>query len=214
MNHFLNATGRLTPYKAQIGTLMGGVLKKYKMIHPLKPFDIVIAENKTRVNPGQGVGGLTSTAYELYVTLDLDEKDINTKIDKHLPPIIAHELTHLLRAQKGLPIVPYCRLGDDIVGEGLADHLSLTLYPEQESDWINGLSKKDFDRMKAKFIKEWQSEQYDRIAWIYGAEYVDIPYCTGYTLGYAVVKDYLEKSGTSITDSLLISTDKVMSAWV
>lgn len=213
MIHFLNATGRLTQYQDEITSIINVVVKQYEGIHELEPFDVVVAENKRRVNPGQGVGGLTSTAYELYITLDLNEKDVSGNIQTHLAPIIAHELTHILRAQVGLPSVPNCTLGDDIVGEGLADHLSLILYPKQDVDWINGLSKRDFDRMKTKFVAECQISNYDRIAWIYGAEYADIPYCAGYTLGYAVVKDYLEANDKNIQQILLTDSDEIIKVW-
>lgn len=213
MIHFLNATGKLTDYQDEIIKIIETVIDRYEKIHTLKPFDVVVAENKTRVNTGQGVGGLTSTAYELYITLDLDDKNVRGNINTYLASIIAHELTHLLRAQVGLPSVPNCSLGDDVIGEGLADHLSLSLYPEQDSSWINGLSKKDFERMKKEFIKEHKTMQYDRIAWIYGAEYANIPYCTGYTLGYAVVKGYLEANNKSIEDILLTDSDEIIKAW-
>lgn len=213
MIHFLNATGRLTEYQDEISDIVETVIKQYKDIHKLEPFDVVVAENKTRVNPGQGVGGLTSTAYELYLTLDLDEGDPHKNIQTYLAPIVAHELTHLLRAQAELPSVPYCSLGDDVVGEGLADHLSLSLYPEQDAEWIDGLSKEDFARMKSQFVKEHKTTQYDRIAWIYGAGYANIPYCAGYTLGYAVVKDYLETSNKDIKDILLSDANEIIKVW-
>ncbi|PID31572.1 hypothetical protein CR983_00300 [Candidatus Saccharibacteria bacterium] len=213
MIHFLNATGRLTDYKDSISNIVKTVIERYESIHSLKPFDVVVAENRTRVNPGQGVGGLTSTAHEIYLALDLDEKHPRKNIDVHLAPIVAHELIHLLRAQAGLPSVPYCSLGDDVVGEGLADHFSLFLYPKQDTGWIDSLPKEEFERMKLRFVKEHKSTQYDRIAWVYGAEYADIPYCAGYTLGYAVVKDYLEVHDKHIKDILLKDADEIIGVW-
>lgn len=214
MIYLLNATNRLDAYEHQIRTIVSDVLVQYEHIQHVGPLDVVVAENSSMAIPGRGLGGYTSTAHELYIPLDLNEGNVSANIDEYLALTMAHELSHVVRLQAGQPLASDGNLGDNIVAEGLADHLSLSLYPDRSVPWIDSLSDDDFERMKKRFLDEWQQKPYDHNAWFYGASYSDIPHWTGYSLGYALVKDYIESTNIAISNLLLTPTDTILQAWI
>lgn len=209
----LNATGKLTRYETQIKNIINDVLEKYSTIKHINDLDIVVAENPSMSIPGRGLGGYTSTAHELYIPLDL-KGDVEQNLDRYLALTMAHELSHVVRLQAGQPLATDGSLGDNVVGEGLADHLSLNLYPDGEIPWIHAVREKKFEDLKNRFIKEYQQKPYHHNAWFYGAEYANLPHWGGYSLGYALIEDYLKLKNADIKDVLLVSSDDILSVWL
>ncbi len=212
MIYILNATGKLTKYESQITIIINDVLEKYNVIKPINDLDIVVAENPGMSIPGRGLGGYTSTAHELYIPLDLSD-DVEQNLDRYLALTMAHELSHVVRLQAGQPLASDGNLGDNVVGEGLADHLSLDLYPDSEIPWTHAVSGEELESLKTRFLKEYQQKPYDHNAWFYGAEYADLPHWGGYSLGYALIEDYLKLKNADIKDILLVSSDDILSVW-
>lgn len=214
MIYLLNATGRLSEYEQQIKSIITEVLEKYESVQHVGALDIVVAENPSMTIPGHGLGGYTSTAHELYIPIDLAAENVKENIDAHLASTMAHELSHVVRLQAGQPLAGDGNLGDNVIAEGLADHLSLSMYPDQDIPWTTSLRGAEFDRMKQQFLNEWQQKPYDHNAWFYGASYSDIPHWAGYSLGFAIVKDYLEQNNKMIDEILLTPTSTILTAWI
>lgn len=213
MLHILNASGRLSPYESKISQIVQRTIDKYEQLIGLGPFDIVVAENAEMAIKEHGIGGYTATAYEVYISLDLTHEHIDEMINAHLGPTVAHELTHIVRLQAGQKLAVGGTLGDNIVGEGLADTMSMTLYPTQDTPWIKSLTDDQFQEMKKKFISENDQRYYDHSAWFYGSQ-SDIPRWTGYHLGYALIGDYLATHpDLKIQDVITTDTKDILRSW-
>lgn len=214
MIHILNATGRLSPYKDQITKIIDDTLHMYNRISPVGPVDIVVAENPAMTIPDQGMGGYASTAHELYIPIDLDAGDPVKIIDTHLASTIAHELSHIVRMQANIPFASSGNLADNVIGEGIADHMSISMYPNQDTPWTKALSTKvEFEKTKNKFLEESYEQHYDHNAWFYGSDTNNIPQWAGYSLGYTIVDNYLKKTNKKIHEILVIPTDEVLGTW-
>lgn len=213
MIYVLNATRRFDDYIEQIKEIIEDVLRRYGEIIKVGPIDIVVAENAAMTIPGQGMGGYASSAHELYVPIDLDFGDTKTVIETHMASTIAHELAHIVRLQAGIAMAPAGTLADNVVAEGIADHLSVSLYPNQDTPWTTGLSEDEFGSMKKKFLAESNEAEYDHNGWFYGSKEKGLPHWTGYTLGYALVKDYLQSTEKAAADILLVPTSDVIAVW-
>ena len=215
MLYILNATGRLTKYEDEIRNIINESIERYASIHVVKKLDIIVAENAAMTIPEHGVGGYTATAHEIYISLDLDHADIALMIREHIGPTVAHELTHIVRLQEGSKLAVDGTLGDNVIGEGLADNVSVSLYPSQDTPWIKSLSNEDFEKMKTTFIAKYDHLNYNHSAWFYGSKEENIPRWSGYHLGYALVGDYLKAhTDLKIKDLVTLETKELMSIWL
>ena len=215
MIYVLNATGRLTKYEEKIRSIITEAVSLYSTIHSFSDIDIVVAENPSMTVPEHGVGGYTATAHEVYISLDINRDDIETMISEHLGPTIAHELTHIIRLQIGKKLAVEGTLADNVIGEGLSDTVSMSLYPDQNTPWIKNLTDEQFVEMKKVFIAQHDNTYYDHNAWFYGNKEAGIYRWTGYSLGYALIKDYLnEHPSLTIKDLVPLDTKELMSVWL
>ena len=214
MLHILNATGRLSPYEEQIRHIVEKAVNKYTSLVEVSGFEIVVAENPDMAIKEHGIGGYTGTPQEIYISLDLGHERIKEMIEAHLGPTVAHELTHISRLQAGRPLAVGGTLADNVIGEGLADTMSVALYPAQDTPWIKSLNNTEFSAMKEKFLNECAQPYYNHSAWFYGSQPSEIPRWTGYHLGYALVNDYLTAHPElKIQDIISSDTADILSIW-
>ena len=101
--------------------------------------------------------------------------------------MVAHEYHHTLRW-----VAPgYGRtLGEALVSEGLAGRFARELYDNPPEHYESALEPNAFDELAPLALTHWDDAGYDHPRWFFGAR--NLPVHVGYTLGYALVGEYLD----------------------
>lgn len=188
--HLLLGTNRLNSYEKAIRTIFSETLSKIQEKMPIHDVDIVMYDNPEGTVPEQGIGGYTPNAHLIYISLDPTFPDLLKSINTELKRTLAHELHHTLRWENpgyGENLL------DAIITEGLADHFDLEMFNESPQPWSVAFTEQELAKQLEKAKEEFENKDYDHFAWFYGNEELGIPRWIGYSLGYKLVKDYLEK---------------------
>ncbi|MFA9288450.1 MAG: DUF2268 domain-containing putative Zn-dependent protease [Weeksellaceae bacterium] len=187
--HILSASGTLAPFIDSITENYNSALKVITDKIPVRNVDIVVYDNPEGTLEEDGLGGYTPNANQVFISVNPAFDKLNESIDKHLKRILAHELHHTLRWQNP----GYGKtLFEALITEGLADHFDLELFNEEPEPWSNSFNKVELDKLMEKAMKELNNNTYNHFAWFYGDEDLNIPKWAGYSLGFKLVKDYLE----------------------
>lgn len=137
-----------------------------------------------------------------------------------LPVALAHETNHNVRFQ-------FEKWHDDItlaemmVSEGLAENFATYLYGEENAGpWVSKTDMQTLNEYIKPIIREGLDVQgLDNLtAYLYGDEMakmqnyfpVGLPYCAGYACGYHMIKHYLNKTGKTIIEATLTSTNEIL----
>ena len=127
---------------------------------------------------------------------------------KMLPIALAHETNHNVRWQF-MQWSPSITLADMIVSEGIAESFAAMIFGEDKIGiWVKNTSEKTLQNIIKPKIKEHLYENDFNVvsSYLYGDEImalrgsapIGVPYCAGYTCGYAMIQYYLKKTGKSI----------------
>ena len=160
---------------------------------------------------GYGVGGV-SGPFGVRVLVDPDSLDLDAGLEQ-LPSLVAHEVHHVWRFNSG--VSPHQGLLGVVVSEGLADHFAAETHPGIEpAAWTRALPPEEIDDWYERMVsahEELLGELSSTAptgpdparpvieAWLFGDE--EIPRWTGYTLGYELVGDYLDRNDTTAAAS-------------
>jgi uncharacterized protein YjaZ len=154
--------------------------------------------------PGYIFGAITPNAYTI----------------SHIPAALAHECNHNVRFQ-------FEKWHDDIslagmmVTEGLAENYATSIYGEEKlGPWVSKIDMETLNNYIKPLIKDaldvtgmdnLTSYLYgDEIAKMRGYFPVGLPFCAGYACGYYMIKHYLKKSGKTIIEATLTSTEEIL----
>ncbi len=152
-------------------------------------YDIIIPED--------GVGGRTRTS-------DFIEVAINEKATENLiSEMIAHELCHAARWGKNKEWIN--SLFDGIISEGIATYLEAEFVKDREEKTVfikTILERTDNENEKIleKLRDQLDSNYYDYDTIFFNGN-DELPRWSGYSLGYYLVKKYLEKINKKIEDA-------------
>ncbi len=144
----------------------------------------------------------------------------NEKSLEMMPVALAHETNHNVRWQF-MQWSPQITLADMIVSEGLAESFAAFLFGEEKvGKWVTTTSKETLEEVIKPMMKEHLLENDftklssflygDEIMTMRGAEAIGMPYCGGYACGYALVQYYLKKTGRSIYEATITSTQDIL----
>ncbi|BCN31627.1 DUF2268 domain-containing protein [Anaeromicropila herbilytica] len=139
---------------------------------------------------------------------------------KMLPVALAHEANHNVRWQF-MKWSSEISLADMIISEGLAESFAAYMYGKDKvGKWVKdttddmlhdiikplikeNLYEKDFNKLSLYLYG-------DDIMAMRGIEPAGIPYCAGYACGYALIQHYLNKTGKSIYEATITSTEDIL----
>lgn len=144
----------------------------------------------------------------------------NEKSLQMLPVALAHETNHNVRWQF-MQWNPNISLADMIVSEGLAENFAAIMFGENKIGmWVTNISDETLKTVIKPTIQSNLNENNfnrlssylygDEIMAIRGAAPIGMPYCGGYACGYQLIKHYLKKSGKSIYEATITSTEEIM----
>lgn len=137
-----------------------------------------------------------------------------------IPAALAHECSHNVRFQ-------FEKWHDDIslaemmVSEGLAENYAASIYGEEKlGPWVSKMDLSTLQNDVKPLIKDalevtgmdnLTSYLYgDEIAGMRGCFPVGLPFCAGYACGYYMIKYYLKKTGTTITEATLTPAAEIL----
>lgn len=179
----------LAAHEEAITSLIRRTLDRTDRAMPVGFVRFQVTTTRRLVIPEWGLGGLTLGPNDVEIAVDPDFPGLAEVLPQHLPQIVAHELHHCVRWQ-GLGY-SYGTLLEALATEGLADHFAVELLGAPIPPWSDAFAESRTAFYLARARPELDSP-YDHPAWFLGARPADLPRWTGYTLGFRLVRDYLE----------------------
>jgi len=159
---------------------------------------IRIEANARRVIPEIGIGGYNPNEHEIQLFIDPDYPDLIQSIKEELGPQLAHETHHAMRRRA-------TGYGNTLLGalisEGLADRFSVELFQIAPPIWSSALTDSELETWQEQAKQTWRKASYNHNAWFFGSN--EIPRWTGYSLGYKLVSDYLDRHPGTTAASLV-----------
>jgi len=142
-----------------------------------------------RTIPRIGMSGAAPDDKHIYILLDPDHPKFYEAITTHIIETIPHEYHHTLRNRA----VGYGRnLFESMVSEGLASHFAMEVCSIDTPGYCIALNIEQFIEWKHKAQQIWFEEEFDHLEWFVGLR-KEIPKNAGYTIGFSIVSNYLQK---------------------
>lgn len=151
-----------------------------------------------------------------YIFLSLVPNDYTIN---RIPSAVAHECNHNIRYQ----FIEWDKgpLKEMIVSEGLAENFAEKMYGKENiGPWVTKNNLDSLNKVIKPILKEklhidnmQEAMPYlygDEITKMQGGKGVGLPYASGYTCGYYLVKYYLQKTGLSIEEATLKTADEIL----
>lgn len=187
--HILNSSGSLTPFKKDIESIGKASIKMIVDLIPVRDVDIVLYADPKSTIPHLGIGAHTYNYNLIFITFDHKHKNLQYFIRYDLDRTLAHELHHTLRMK-------YHNYGknllDAMIFEGLADHFDIELTKKKPQRWDTALTNKQLIDFHKKAKNEYYNKKYNHDAWFFGSKEKKFLKWTAYTLGFDLVRKYLE----------------------
>lgn len=186
--HLLKSSGKLKTFLSQIESEFNDFDQKIKNIFPDQDIDIVVYDNPFGTIPEYGIGGFTPYSHLIFISLDPDFPNLSDTLSSQFSRTLAHETHHAIRSKH----IGYGKnLLEALISEGLADHFDLEINHTQPQIWNQALSNDQLIQFQKIAPTEYFNQNYNHNDWFFGSQ--DIPKWTGYTLGFNLVKNYLDK---------------------
>ena len=165
---------------------------------------VTILVSRGRRVAATGVGGFADpVSGEVSVFIDPGRPRLGRVLARGVEPTVAHELHHATRILDGPGFGN--SVVEAIVTEGLADVFALETFGRPPPPWTRALGPRAICRWWARAQSRSRSRgTYDHSAWFFGTGRA-LPNWAGYTIGYAVVRQYL-RSHPSKTAADLVAT--------
>ena len=136
-----------------------------------------------------GVGGLTAGAGKIWLQLYPEGK-----WEEWINYTITHEYHHSVWTEQHYDENKPFYLIDYLVFEGRADTFAHQLYPELTAPWTNALGAEEEIIQWEAIQKILKTTSYQTLSdYMFGNQGQDIPLWTGYTIGFHIVQDFVEK---------------------
>jgi len=178
----------LADHQATITSLILDTYSLATAAIPVGVVRVVVSVDAPRSIPGWGLGGYALGPNEIEIVVDPEFIGLAQILPARLPHIVAHELHHAVRWRSP---GPYRTLLEALVSEGLADHFGVELLSGQVPPWSRAFPEGGTEGYLDRAREDFDNAAFDFEAWFFGVG-TDLPRWTGYTLGFRLVRDYLE----------------------
>jgi Predicted Zn-dependent protease (DUF2268) len=181
------------------------------LVPPLQAerIDVLVVPGK-RLVPGWDCNGYAHGSWRITITVDPTcDGHEKRPLDAQLRALLAHELHHAMRSRgPGYGST----LGEALVSEGLAQ-----CYEEQVgcptpnyAVEVRGPALSELARLAKD---ELWSDQYDHSKWFFGSKTdATFPWSGGYSLGYVLVRSWLERAGVSASAAVSVAAREILPA--
>ena len=166
---------------------------------PLNNMTITVKENPNRIIPEIGFGGFNPNANEIIFSVDLNFNNLISSLQTEFFPLLAHEIHHAIRRRS----VGYGNtLLEATVSEGLADHFSMEVAGVDPPIWAAAFNVTELQELIDLASNLWDDTNYNHDAWFFGRN-SNISRWAGYSVGFEIIKRYLEKNPTYRASTLI-----------
>lgn len=197
--HLLNASGSLYVFVNDIKNSFKTSINEISKKLSISDIDIVVYDNPLGAIPEFGIGGYAPNANLIFVSLDPKFPNLSKSIGDQFSRTLAHEIHHCMRWRG--PGYGNTLL-EALITEGLADHFDLEMHGGDLYPWDLALDKDQLKKFLKKAKTEFNNKEYDHNAWFFGSKQKNIPKWTGYSLGFKIVNDYLQRNPDEKPSSL------------
>lgn len=209
--YVLNASGNLSPFDDEIRRTVKKVLYKTDKILDLENLDILVREqpNAAPLQEMGGLGGSCPNPNLVQIILDPKHAELKKNLSGFLSYTLAHELHHAARGYTFFNPERETFL-DALIGEGLADSFAYEI-TDNQAVWTQALDRKEQRRLKKRIqplLDKNISDQEYAIWFTAGDSKKHIPRWTGYSLGFALVQQYLTSHGKESAATLVNAKSK------
>ncbi len=195
--HILKASGRLLPFEAELISAFNEVSKRIEGKLLLPNVDVLMLDNPNNVIPEMGIVGYAVTANLVYINMDPN----SSHLKEHLHDEVVNHMTHELHHCARIHAIGYGKtLLEAMVSEGLADQFDIEINHHEPSPWSVALKPEQFDVLLNRASVDFDNPNYGHAAWFFGSEEKDLPRWAGYSLGFEIVRRYMEKSGKTAVE--------------
>jgi hypothetical protein len=209
--HLLDGYGEIpTPLRRSIKRELQDALVTVSTHLTLDRLDVLVLPGKW-VIPEYGLTGRTEGKGRVTITVDPESAHLrDPECPARLLGVLAHELHHVVRTRgPGYGMT----LHESLVSEGLAQCFEeeVGLPPPFYAVFLDAAT---LARVDAKAKEASPLLRYDHNAWYFGrfgdAEW---PRYAGYSLGYAIVKAWLDENGVTAAASATVPANDIIGPW-
>ncbi len=202
---------KLKPILSAMGNACSEKLK-------LADIDVVVMNVPWKVIPRTGINGFAYDAYQIVITLDCSHKHLNANFENTVQATLAHELHHSARslARGTSHSLTY---GGSLIAEGLACcfeeemGMSTPFYAiECSGKLLEKFSMKAKQHVHSKLEDlpgGWQQWMFSRFN-----NDSEFPYQCGYSTGYSLVSNWLNKTGFSASAMADVDENTILDMWL
>ncbi len=129
----------------------------------------------------------------------------------HLTANVSREYHHVMRSSLFPVQAVRYPLSNSLVAEGLAECYIEEVFGEQfVSDTARSLDIAEVKKLWPKFNKNIKLNGIDQHrSFMYGGYRTNLPYCAGFSVGYRVVKSFLDNSGVKSNEAIMLPAKKI-----
>jgi uncharacterized protein YjaZ len=206
--HVLRAGGRLEPLLERLMRVTDHTLERIQSLMPVDAVDIVFYDNPSWTISETGISGYAPDAHLVQIWLDPASSALSAGLEVELSATLAHELHHAKRWRD--PGYGQTLL-EALVTEGLAQCFELPFRDGEPPIYARALEPAQVNVLLELARAEFDAPHYNHRAWfITGDAQKDIPGWAGYTLGYEMVKRFLEITAQTPAQAVAMRAETVL----
>lgn len=186
----LDAGGRLNSFKKTIEEASHLAITHVTKYIPIDNVDVVFYAHPRRAIEHLGFGGYSLTDNLVMIPINPEFTNLELNIKENIVRTLSHELYHCLRHYS---YAKQHTFFESLINEGLADHFDIEINNGKPEKWDIALDQPQLEKFTKRAKKEFNSYTYNHQAWFLGSETQNIPHWAGYSIGFALVGDYLKR---------------------
>ena len=188
--HWLEAEGTLESWRDAITAEIEAGRRAIASLVPLTPLDILVQRVAGAVIPETGTVGRAYRKGMFSISVDPLNPNFEESLrNSGIRRTVVHEAHHCMRM--GGPGLGYT-LGEALVSEGLAGRFVGRVLGTSPEPWERALDDRTLDAYRPN-AEELAARGYDHASWFFGSD-GRRPRWLGYTLGYRIVGDWLDRT--------------------
>ena len=198
--HVLSNNPLMRPYAQMIRKEANEAVRIISRYLSLAEMDITIAHRPENIGSGR-VSTQVGNKHLANIAINVKHKHFKKFLRIDLLEALAYVLYRMIRAQK----IGYSKnLIEDCVEEGLAFNFQSEVTGDKSEPYFMAIKNiKALKRVAPKAKKEFYSTRYSHADWFDGSKKRNIPQFAGYTIGYVMVKHFLQ-ANPRLTPSKLV----------
>lgn len=216
--HILPGNGALTPFADRLERVLSRASSACLEVLDLPALDVVVMNVPWAVIPRLGTNGFAYDVHHVTMQIDIAHPHLTAHFDQALTALLSHELHHCARAaiRGSSHSMTY---GGALVAEGLACCF------EEEMGlptpfYATECSGAALTRFAAKARRQVRTERHNLPGgsndWMFGrfGDDADFPYQCGYSTGYRLVRDWLDRVGQTASGAAGVDEDVILADWL